>query len=212
MRPCSLHVCVKTFESNDECNKLINLSLYVLGIVPWYYTHLSIICVNLWFWHTYEMYSVFFGKTGVTYSTRNSTSHPSSPSHKPGSRIFSTLFLSMLAPPFLDHAITLCCRPNDWFPCMSSQVADWIHQVLHDLCKTSKHYPFRRIVGPLSAQIQRLLQHSVTKRDQKERTYVKIRHYPYCIDLLPHYFGTINHFSKKKSNQQLYVISSTSLL
>jgi hypothetical protein len=28
-----IDVRVKTFESNDECNKLINLSLYVLGIV-----------------------------------------------------------------------------------------------------------------------------------------------------------------------------------
>jgi hypothetical protein len=35
--------------------------LYVLSIVLWYYTHLSIICVNLWFWHTYEMHLVFFG-------------------------------------------------------------------------------------------------------------------------------------------------------
>jgi hypothetical protein len=61
-----IEVRVKTFESIDECNKLINLSLYVLSIVLWYYTHLSIICVNLWFLHTYEMHSVFFGKTGVT--------------------------------------------------------------------------------------------------------------------------------------------------
>jgi hypothetical protein len=28
-----IDVCLKTFESNDECNKLINLSLYILGIV-----------------------------------------------------------------------------------------------------------------------------------------------------------------------------------
>jgi hypothetical protein len=28
-----IDVRVKTFESNDECNKLINLSLYVLSIV-----------------------------------------------------------------------------------------------------------------------------------------------------------------------------------
>jgi hypothetical protein len=28
-----IDVCVKTFEFNDECNKLINLSLYVLSIV-----------------------------------------------------------------------------------------------------------------------------------------------------------------------------------
>jgi hypothetical protein len=28
-----IDVHVKTFESNDECNKLINLSLYVLSIV-----------------------------------------------------------------------------------------------------------------------------------------------------------------------------------
>jgi hypothetical protein len=57
-----IDVRVKTFESNDECNKLINLSLYVLSIVLCYYTHLSIICVNLLFWHTYEMHSVFFEK------------------------------------------------------------------------------------------------------------------------------------------------------
>jgi hypothetical protein len=57
-----IDVRVKTFKSNDECNKLINLSLYVLSIILCYYTHLSIICVNLWFWHTYEMHSVFFEK------------------------------------------------------------------------------------------------------------------------------------------------------
>jgi hypothetical protein len=57
-----IDVRVKTFESNNDCNKLINLSLYVLSIVLWYYTHLSIICVNLRFWHTYEMHLVFFGK------------------------------------------------------------------------------------------------------------------------------------------------------
>jgi hypothetical protein len=28
-----IDVLVKTFESNDECNKLINLSLYVLSII-----------------------------------------------------------------------------------------------------------------------------------------------------------------------------------
>jgi hypothetical protein len=54
-----------------ECNKLINLSLYVLSIVLWYYTHLSTICVNLWFWHTYEMHSVFLRKNGHYVKTSN---------------------------------------------------------------------------------------------------------------------------------------------
>jgi hypothetical protein len=37
-----------------------------LSSVLWYYTHESIICVKLWSWHTYEMHSVFYGKSGVT--------------------------------------------------------------------------------------------------------------------------------------------------
>jgi hypothetical protein len=43
----AIDVRVKTFESIVECNKLINLSMYVLSIVLRYYTHLSIICVKL---------------------------------------------------------------------------------------------------------------------------------------------------------------------
>jgi hypothetical protein len=44
--------------------------MYVLSNVLWYYTHESIICVKVWSWHTYEMHSVFFGKTGVTPDSR----------------------------------------------------------------------------------------------------------------------------------------------
>jgi hypothetical protein len=58
-----------------ECNKLTNLSLYVLSIILWYYTHLSIICVNLWFWDTYEMHSVFSENGCDTSSDRGWSGH-----------------------------------------------------------------------------------------------------------------------------------------
>jgi hypothetical protein len=59
-------VRVKTFESTIvSVIKVNKYFLYVLSNVLWYYTHESIICVRLWSWHTYEMHSVFFGKTGV---------------------------------------------------------------------------------------------------------------------------------------------------
>jgi hypothetical protein len=59
---------VKTFVSTLVSVIKINKPfLYVLSIVLWYYTHESIICVKLWFWHTYEMHLVLFGKTGVTW-------------------------------------------------------------------------------------------------------------------------------------------------
>jgi hypothetical protein len=90
-----------------------------------------------------------------------------------------------------------------------SRFTDWTQQVLHNLCKTSKHHPLRRIVGPLSAQTQQLLHHPVTKR---ENICKNTAPWFFCIGLLPHYFGTINQFSKKTSNQQLYAISSTGLL
>jgi hypothetical protein len=35
-----------------ECNKVDKSFLYVLSNVLWYYTHLSIICVKFWSWHT----------------------------------------------------------------------------------------------------------------------------------------------------------------
>jgi hypothetical protein len=54
---------VSTFVSVIKVNKPL---LYVLSNVLWYYTHESIICVKLWSWHTYEMHSVFYGKSGVT--------------------------------------------------------------------------------------------------------------------------------------------------
>jgi hypothetical protein len=60
-------VRVNTFESTLVSVIKVNKPfLYVLSNVLWYYTHESIICVKLWSWHTYEMHSVFFGKTGVT--------------------------------------------------------------------------------------------------------------------------------------------------
>jgi hypothetical protein len=62
-----------------ECKKVNKSFLYVLSNVLWYYTHDSIICVKLWYWHTYEMHSVFFGKTGVTewyQSNADCRTHP----------------------------------------------------------------------------------------------------------------------------------------
>jgi hypothetical protein len=56
-------LCVKTFESTLVSVIKVNKHfLYVLSNVLWYYTHLSIICVKLWSWHTYEMHLVFFRK------------------------------------------------------------------------------------------------------------------------------------------------------
>jgi hypothetical protein len=60
-------VRVKTFESTlVSVIKVNKYFLYVLSIILWYYTHESIICVKFWSWNTYEMHSVFFGKTGLT--------------------------------------------------------------------------------------------------------------------------------------------------
>jgi hypothetical protein len=60
-------VRVKTFVSTlVSVIKVHKPFLYVLSNVLWYYTHESIICVKLWSWHTYEMHSVFYGKSGVT--------------------------------------------------------------------------------------------------------------------------------------------------
>jgi hypothetical protein len=60
-------VHVKTFVSTLVSVIKVNKPfLYVLSNVLWYYTLESIICVKLWSWHTYEMHSVSFGKTGVT--------------------------------------------------------------------------------------------------------------------------------------------------
>jgi hypothetical protein len=68
---------VKTFESTlVSVIKFYNPFLYVLSNVLWYYTHLSIICVKLWSWHTYEMHSVFFEKTGVTRFRKASSGSP----------------------------------------------------------------------------------------------------------------------------------------
>jgi hypothetical protein len=60
-------VRVKTFVSTLMSVIKVNKPfLYVLSNVLRYYTHESIICVKLRSWHTYEMHSVFFRKTGVT--------------------------------------------------------------------------------------------------------------------------------------------------
>jgi hypothetical protein len=60
-------VRVKTFVSTLVIVTKVNKSfLYVLSNVLWYYTHESNICVKFWSWHTYEMHSVLFRKTGVT--------------------------------------------------------------------------------------------------------------------------------------------------
>jgi hypothetical protein len=69
-------VHVKTFVSTLMSVIKVNKPLlYVLSNVMWYYTHLSIICVNFLSWHTYEMHLVFIGKTGVTI--------PKSQCHRP---------------------------------------------------------------------------------------------------------------------------------
>jgi hypothetical protein len=60
-------VRVKTFVSTPVSVIKVNKPFrYVLSNVLWYYTHESIICVKLWSWHTYEMHSVLYGKSGVT--------------------------------------------------------------------------------------------------------------------------------------------------
>jgi hypothetical protein len=60
-------VRVKTFVSTLVSVIKVNKPfLYVLRNFLWYYTHESIICVKLWSWHTYEMHSVFYGKSGET--------------------------------------------------------------------------------------------------------------------------------------------------
>jgi hypothetical protein len=60
-------VRVKTFVSTLVSVIKVNKPfLYVLSNVLWYYTHEPIRCVKLWSRHTYEMHSVFYGKSGVT--------------------------------------------------------------------------------------------------------------------------------------------------
>jgi hypothetical protein len=62
-----IDVRVKTFMSTLVSVIKVNKPfLHIFRIVLWYYTHESTICVKLWSWHTYELRSVFFGKTGVT--------------------------------------------------------------------------------------------------------------------------------------------------
>jgi hypothetical protein len=67
------YVHVKTFESTLVSVRKVNKPfLYVLSNVMWYYTHLSIICVKFWSWHTYEMHSVFLPKNGCDTSSASS--------------------------------------------------------------------------------------------------------------------------------------------
>jgi hypothetical protein len=57
---------VKTFLSIDECNKML-INLFVCFWALYLILHsLSIICVKLWSWHTYEMHLVSLRKSGVT--------------------------------------------------------------------------------------------------------------------------------------------------
>jgi hypothetical protein len=74
-------VRVKTFVSTLVSVIKVNKPfLYVLSNVFWYYTHLSIICLKFWSWHTYEMHSFSSEKTGVTvvpWLTREGSAHPS---------------------------------------------------------------------------------------------------------------------------------------